>query len=150
MPHIHEKIDFAVNALIIYNDKVLLVHHKKLNKWLPVGGHVELDEDTDQALLREIKEECGLDVEILSSKPSFDIKGIKSLYVPVFMDIHEISDTHKHIGLLYVAKTKSDKFILNKEEHNDIRWFSETDLDNPEFNVVPSIKFYAKEALKHQ
>jgi hypothetical protein len=38
-----------------------------------------------------------------------------------------------------------DKFV---KERDDIRWFSEEDLENPEFELTDDIKFYAKEALK--
>lgn len=148
MPHIHEKIDFVVNIPIIYNNKVLLIHHKKLNRWLTIGGHIELNEDSDEALFREVKEECGLEIELISKKPSLESKGTKFLHAPEYMDIHEVSGNHKHIGMVYFAKAKSDAFIHNTEEHNDIRWFSEEDLDNLEFDLSPAIKFYAKEALK--
>ena len=76
------------------------------------------------------------------------MKGTKFLYAPKFMNIHDINETHKHIGLIYFAKAKSDKFILAEREHSDIRWFSKEDLDNPEFGVNEAVKFYSKEALK--
>lgn len=149
MPHIHELIDFVVNAFIVYDNKVLLVNHKKIKRWLSVGGHIELNENPEEALFREIKEECGL--EVIGKKP--DIENPKefkfeSLYAPVYLDVHDITPTHKHIGMNYFLKAKSDKFIFNRNEHDDIRWFSKEDLDDPKFNVLPEIKFYAKEALK--
>jgi len=147
MAHIHELIDFVIDAFIIYKDKVLLVYHKEANKWLPIGGHIELDEDPEEALFREIKEECGLEVEILGEKPKIQSKGTKFLYPPVFLDIHDVSNTHKHICLYYFGKAKSNHVVLNKKEHVEIRWFSREDLDNPEFNLTPAVKFYAKEAL---
>ncbi len=58
MAHTHELIDFIINIYIIYKGKVLLIYHKKLDKWLPIGGHIELDEDPEEALFREVKEEC--------------------------------------------------------------------------------------------
>ena len=147
MPHIRELIDFVVNIYIVYKDKVLLVHHKKLNKWLPIGGHVELNEDPEEALSREVKEECGLEIEVSGSKPSIYSEGTKFLYPPKFLDIHKISDTHRHITLNYFAKTKSDNAVLNKKEHNEIHWFDREELDGPEFDIEPAIKFYAEEAL---
>ena len=147
MAHIHEEVDFMVNVFITHSDKVLLIHHKKLNRWLAIGGHIELNEDTDQALFREVEEECGLEIEVLNEKPTIEAQDTKFLYTPSFLDIHKISDTHKHIGLVYFAKTKSDKFIHNKEEHNDIRWFSREDLEKAEFNINNAVKFYANKAL---
>ena len=45
MAHIHEKIDYAGDVLIVNGDAVLLRMHDKYDMWLPPGGHVELDED---------------------------------------------------------------------------------------------------------
>lgn len=148
MPHIHDLIDFVVNAYVVYKDRILLVHHKELNKWLSLGGHIELDENPEQALFREIQEESGLEVEIAGEKPALKSKGVKFLYSPAFLDIHDISEAHKHIGLVYFAKAKTDEVKLAEKEHNAIRWFTKEDLDKPEFNLDPHIKFYAKEALK--
>ncbi|MFH0969220.1 MAG: NUDIX domain-containing protein [Patescibacteria group bacterium] len=148
MAHIHKLIDFVTNVLIVNKDRVLLVDHKKLKLWLPIGGHIELNEDTDQALIREIKEECGLKVEILSKKSLPDKKHIKFLYLPSFLDIHQINDEHRHIALGYIAKSKTDKIKLRKSEHNNIRWFSKKDLDNPQFEIKKEIKYYCLEALK--
>ncbi len=148
MPHIHDLIDFTVDIFITYNDKVLLIFHKKHNMWLQIGGHIELYEDTNQALFREVKEECGLEIEIIEKKePQIEVKGHKFLYAPAFMNIHDINDTHKHIGLVYFAKAKSDKFVLSEREHRDIRWFTKEDLDKSEFGLNGAVKFYAKEAL---
>jgi ADP-ribose pyrophosphatase YjhB (NUDIX family) len=148
MAHIHELLDFVVEAFIVYDNKVLLIHHKKLDMWLPVGGHIELDEDPEEALFREVKEECGLEIEIIGEKLKMESVGTKFLYAPTFLDVHKFSETHRHIGLTYYAKAKSDKFIFNGEEHKDIKWFSEEELDNPELGLSPAIKFYAKEAFK--
>lgn len=147
MPHIHDLIDFVVNIFIVYNNKVLLIYHKQLDKWLPIGGHIELNEDSEEALFREVREECGLEIEVLSKKPTIKSEGTKFLYTPSFLDIHKISETHRHTGLTYFAKAKSDIFIFNKEEHKDIRWFGGEDLEKPEFNLSPAVKFYSKEAL---
>lgn len=149
MPHIHELIDFTVDVFIVYENKVLLIFHKKHNMWLQIGGHIELDEDPEQALYREVKEECGLDIEIIGKKePNIEVKGTKFLCPPAFMNIHDINETHKHIGLYYIAKSKSDKFIFNNKEHKDIRWFSEEDLEKSEYKLNSTVKFYAKEAIK--
>ena len=148
MPHIHDIIDFTADVFIIHDHKVLLIFHKKHKMWLAVGGHIELNEDPDEALFREVKEECGLEIEIIGEKqPKFEMKGTKFLYAPVFMNIHDINETHKHIGLIYFAKAKSDKFVLSEKEHKDIRWFSKEDLDKPEFALNEAVKFYAKELL---
>lgn len=44
MPHIHKNIDFTLGLYIINDQSILLGRHKKLDKWLPIGGHIELSE----------------------------------------------------------------------------------------------------------
>ena len=151
MAHIHEKIDFVVSAFIVYDSKVLLVNHKKLKTWLPIGGHIELDEDPDQALFREILEEAGIDahdIEVLSEKPDIIAPETKPLLRPRFVDIHHISGNHYHVGNVYFIRAHKDEIILNTQEHNDIRWFSVKELNNSENNILKSVLFYAKKAIE--
>ena len=147
MPHIHTLYDFTVSIFIVHNDKVLLVHHPRYDKWIPAGGHVELDEDTDTALFREIQEETGLDVEILSSKPNVDTTDTKFLLTPNYMDVHEAHPPHKHIALVYFARAKNDNYKLS-DEHSEIHWLGEEDIDNPKYKLAKSVKFYCQEAIR--
>lgn len=149
MSDIYGLVDFTVGALIVHSGRVVLVSHKRYGLWLPPGGHVELHEDSDEALFREIYEETGLtadQLEVLSEKPHFDDR--KSLWPPRWMNIHRISDRHRHIVLVYVLSSKSDAMRLASGEHNDIRWFDAVMLDSPELNTVPDVRFYGKEAIK--
>ena len=59
------KTDIVVSGYIVYEDKVLLIHHRKLDLWLPVGGHIDPDEVPDDAMIREAKEEVGLDITLI-------------------------------------------------------------------------------------
>jgi ADP-ribose pyrophosphatase YjhB (NUDIX family) len=148
MPHIHELMDFTVEAFVVYHNCVLLIYHKQLHKWLPLGGHIELDEDPEQALFREIKEESGLEVEILSQKPVQQFSGRKFLYPPAYLDVHPITATHQHIGLVYFATAASEQVTLAADEHEAIRWFSEAELHDPTFGIQPDVLFYACEGLR--
>lgn len=149
MGHIHEKIDFVVNAWIINDNKLLFIYHKKLDTWLPVGGHIELDEDPDIALYREIWEESGLTKENLLRKGHFinvDDPGCKSLNKPDFVDIHPISDTHQHVSLNYIFKSNTDQVKLQEYEHTEIKWFSLEELNS--LTLKPAIKQYANQVLQ--
>jgi len=148
MPHINEKIDFTVSAFIVFQNQVLLIDHKTLKLWLPIGGHIELDEDPEQALFREIEEECGLEVEIVAEKPDVASKGTKWLYRPEYLDIHDINETHKHCAFTYFLKAKSDKVVLAEKEHNQIKWFSKQELDEEKYAIRPAVKFFAQKALE--
>lgn len=147
MPHIHEQYDFTVAFFIVHEGKVLLVNHPRYDKWIPPGGHIELNEDPEEALYREIEEETGLEVEILSNRPVFISPGTKALLTPNYMDVHEANPPHMHIGLTYFARAKSGAFQLS-DEHSEIRWFTENELVMPEYTLSPAVIFYAKEAIK--
>jgi 8-oxo-dGTP pyrophosphatase MutT (NUDIX family) len=147
MPHIHEKIDFTSAIFVVDFNRVLMVHHRKLDKWLPLGGHIELDEDPEQAALREAKEESGLDVELVGERPPTTGPGTRALIAPRFLDIHRISDTHEHIGLIYFARPKSGETTLAHEEHHDIRWCAANDLESLEPKISDAVKWYALKAI---
>lgn len=148
MPHIHEKIDFTVSIFISRDQKVLFIFHKQLQRWLPIGGHIELDEHPEQAALREAKEESGLDVELVGEKsPIQKEAGFLPLLAPDYMDMHLIKEPHWHIGLIYFAKVKAGQVTLNTEEHQDIQWLGEKDLDDPKWGLSEPLKFYAREAI---
>jgi len=148
MPHIHEKIDFTVAIFVVHDGKILLIHHRKLDKWLPLGGHIELDENPEQAALREAKEESGLDVELLGERPPTTSPGTRALIAPRFLDIHRISETHEHIGMIYWAKVKSGFTTLAAEEHHDIRWCAPADLEKLSPPMTDAVKWYCRQALK--
>lgn len=147
MPHIHEKFDFTITAFIVFEGKVLLVNHPRYNKWIPVGGHIELDEDPEEALFREIAEETGLEVEILSERPTVTSPGTKFLITPNYVDVHEANAPHKHISFTYFAKAKHNEHVMS-DEHSDMKWLSKADLDDPQYELSPSVKFYAGRALE--
>jgi 8-oxo-dGTP pyrophosphatase MutT (NUDIX family) len=145
--HIHEKIDFTVAIFVVQNGKVLLIHHRKLDKWLPLGGHIELDEDPEQAAIREAKEESGLEVELLGERPPTTSPGTRALIAPRFLDIHRITDTHEHIGMIYWARPRNGSLALAAEEHHDIRWCSRDDLDTLQPAMSDAVKWYCCTAI---
>src|SRR5260221_12152480 len=115
MPHIHEKIDFTVAIFVVHEGRVLVVHHRGLNKWLPLGGHIELDEDPEAAALREAKEESGLEVELLGERQPTTGPGTRALIAPKLLDIHRINPTHEHIGMIYWARPRGGDVTLATE-----------------------------------
>ena len=147
MPHIHEKIDFTVAIVVVHQRKVLLIHHRSLDMWLPLGGHIELGEDPEAAALREAKEESGLDVELLGTRPPTTGPGSRALIAPRFLDIHRIIDTHEHIGMIYWARPRNGQLTLSASEHHDIRWCSSDDLDALQPPMSDAVKWYCRKAL---
>ncbi len=148
MAHLHEAIDFTSAIFVVEDGRVLLILHRKLGKWLPLGGHIELDEEPETAALREAKEESGLDIELVGERPPTTGPGTRALIAPRFMDIHRINATHEHIGLIYFARPKTGTTQLNTEEHLDIRWCSAADLDLLQPPISDAIRWYAETALR--
>ena len=152
MAHIHEKIDFTVAIFVVHDGKVLLIHHRQLDRWLPLGGHIELDEDPEQAALREAKEESGLDVELLGERPPTTSPGTRALLAPRFLDIHRITATHEHIGMIYWARPRrggdAHAAKLAAAEHHDIRWCAPDDLDKLSPPMSDAVKWYSRKAIE--
>jgi 8-oxo-dGTP pyrophosphatase MutT (NUDIX family) len=99
--------------------RLLLHHHRRLDRWLQMGGHVNLGERIPEAALREGAEESGLDDLEL-------IDGVADV------DVHEIpaangEPEHCHYDVRYVARTKQpDKIRIAGAESKDLSW---VDLD---------------------
>jgi 8-oxo-dGTP pyrophosphatase MutT (NUDIX family) len=150
MPHIHEKVDFTAEVFVVYDNKVLLRKHDKYGIWLSVGGHIELDEDPNQAAIREVKEEVGLDIELLDTRTyRAEDQDYKELIPPAFMNRHRINESHEHVTLTYFGQSKNDKVTNDSDEvAQGLRWFSVDDLTKIDKNTPPRITVYAKAALQ--
>lgn len=106
---------FTASCYIVDGEgRLLLHHHRRLNRWLQMGGHVDGDELPEVAALREAREESGLeDLELLDL---FDL------------DIHPIpaakgEPDHDHFDVRYVARTQTpDAIALDRAESNDLAW----------------------------
>ncbi len=125
------KTDLTVAAYIFHEGKLLQIHHRKLDLWLPVGGHIDTNEVPDDAIVREIKEEVGLDVELLSYGPLIENKGnIEKLTVtPFYTNVHNVGD-HNHYCLFYIAEViGNSKIDHSVREIKDFKWCTIKDLD---------------------
>ncbi|MBM3260988.1 NUDIX domain-containing protein [Candidatus Kaiserbacteria bacterium] len=150
MAHIHEKIDFTISVMVVDNGKVFLHKHKKRGIWLPPGGHIELDEDPNQAALREVKEEVGFDVDLVggSRLPFTFTNGTQDLVPPMFLNRHRISETHEHVDLLYFARCVGGE-LVPEEEGIEMRWFTEDEIKVNAEGIHEDVQVYALAALKH-
>lgn len=123
------KLHIVVAGYLIHKNRLLLIHHKKLKKWIPPGGHINENETPDDALRRELKEELNLDVEILNRTDiPMDGNIQQQLAVPFFVGVHNVGD-HDHYCLYYLCKTKNTEGLsINKSELKDFAWFSVQEL----------------------
>lgn len=124
------RIDFVSTAFLFHERKLLMIHHRKLNLWLPVGGHIETNETPDDAVLREIKEEVGISAEIFAV-PSIvsELPTKKVLATPFYVDLHSVGD-HDHVGFCYVCTTDNPTIEMNERELKNFRWIGKDELEN--------------------
>lgn len=149
MSHIHDKIDFTVEVFIVHKNTILLRKHDKYKMWLSVGGHIELDEDPNEAAIREVKEETGLDIKIAGEIMTFaDAVDYKELIPPRALNRHKINGTHEHVTMIYFATANENKVVQGETEiSDDTRWFTREELDNPDNSIRESVRYWAKNAL---
>ncbi|MDO8564959.1 MAG: NUDIX domain-containing protein [bacterium] len=149
MPHIHDKIDFTVEVFIVHKDKVLLRMHDKFKKWMSVGGHIELHEDPIEAAHREVKEEVGLEIELVGSPlfPGVEEKEYRDLIPPVALSRHRVTPVHDHVTLIYFARAKSTdtKVTYAEDASEECIWCTKEDLEK--MDLWQNVKAYALEAL---
>lgn len=118
MPHIHAEPgehDLTTTAFIIRTDgdqpRGLLHPHRKLNMLLPVGGHVELNENPWAAVIHEIAEESGYDMnqlKVMQPKERItSMPGTKTHPTPLFLQTHEFKKNADHfhidVGFFFVT-----------------------------------------------
>ena len=91
--------------------KVLLTHHKKLGKWIQLGGHADGNPDVLVVALREAQEESGL-------------KRIRPLSDEIFdVDVHLIPEresepAHLHYDIRFALQSSETKFMVSDESHS--------------------------------
>ncbi len=114
---------FTGSAVVVTPDgeRVCLVHHGKLHRWLQPGGHAEAADEGSMALsaLREAAEETGLDVRLHPS-----------MWRPLDVDVHVIparkSDAeHRHLDVRYlVVAADPENLRHDPGESHGARWLT--------------------------
>jgi len=98
--------DFTVAVLVVRDQRILLHWHAKLGRWLPPGGHIEPDELPDEAALREVMEETGVEAKLVSTPLNpINLPGQpRQLARPLGIQLADIGPDHQHIDLVYLAR----------------------------------------------
>jgi 8-oxo-dGTP pyrophosphatase MutT (NUDIX family) len=123
------KRHFTATGFVVQGDRTLLHWHKRLQQWMPPGGHIEPAEDPVEAVLREIREESGVTAEVIPSAPvlPFPYPGqVQPPYTILVEDSPEPGEPHQHIDLIYFCRPSGGS------DHDpalgDFRWVDEAAL----------------------
>ncbi len=114
-------------AWILSTDRrrVLLTHHRKLNRWLQLGGHADGQWHVEEVALREAREESGL--------ANFSFVPVHGTLMPFDLDVHMIparydtngtllEDAHEHHDIRFLLIANSGEEIQVSDESHDLRW----------------------------
>ena len=117
------------SAWVLSHDRsqCLLVHHRKLGRWLQPGGHADGQSDIGAVALREAQEESGL-VRLELQELDVELR-------PLDIDVHEIparldaagntiEDAHEHRDIRFLLLAEPDQPLVLSEESHDLRWFT--------------------------
>lgn len=102
--------------------RVLLHQHRKLGKWLQLGGHADGDPDLLRVAMREAREESG-------------IQGIEAVHTAIFdVDVHEIPargdrPAHLHFDVRFLLRVTGSEAYQRSEESFALAWMTGEEID---------------------
>ncbi|UFH52810.1 NUDIX hydrolase [Spirosoma sp. KNUC1025] len=119
------------SAWIVSPDRsqVLLIHHRKLDRWLQPGGHADGDPDIAAVALREAQEETGL-TSLRLIVPAGSETPLLTPTVPIFdVDVHTIparnhEPEHLHYDIRFLLEADPNEPFGQSDERKNIRWFT--------------------------
>ena len=106
------------SAIIVGPRGTVLHLHKRLQRWMQTGGHLDPGEAPWDAALRESVEETGLPL-----RHALVATGAGPPR-PVHLDVHPAAKGHLHLDLRYVLEAPDAEPSPPPGESQDVRWFS--------------------------
>ena len=114
--HVQKRIKLTIMCMVYNDDGSFLVENRVKKDWPGLtfpGGHVEDDELIVDAVVREMKEETGLEVSNLEPRG--------------YIEWNEFGDDIRHLSMLF--KTKSYKGKLASSKEGNIFFIKESDIE---------------------
>lgn len=136
--------DFTATTFVVQDGRTLLLYHKKIRMWLPPGGHIDPNELPCDAAVREVREETGLEVELIS--PRSAMGGVRVLSQPVCILLEKITEGHEHIDLIYFGRVVGGTLDPSVQEMEGCRWCADRDLDSPD--IAEDIRILGRRAIQ--
>jgi 8-oxo-dGTP pyrophosphatase MutT (NUDIX family) len=155
------KRHFTATGFAVCEGRTLLHWHRKLQQWMPPGGHLLPDEDPVAAVLREIAEETGLQAEVIAARPPFDFAYPGQLPAPFAVLVErspEAGEPHEHIDLIYFCRATNGAVAAPPHPDDVLLWVDEGQLRRNEalplascgldIAVAEDVRLLALEALR--
>lgn len=141
----HTGRHFTVAVFVVSGRKVLLHFHRKLGMSLPPGGHIEEGELPDDAAVREVFEEAGIEVELVGERRE-DVDEPRQLHRPAGIQLENIGVGHEHIDLIYFAKPTSSVDVREENEGDRTGFYGPFDWEA--LNVNAEVRGWCERALE--
>lgn len=155
---------FTASGLVIAGNHVLLVHHNRIGAWVPPGGHIEDCELPGETVVREILEETGVTVEVVSSPlPHSGDSDAFFLDAPIYLQCviaKEKGQEFYHLDLCYLCRPVNWNSVADgpaslppvcaSEEIKEARWVPLDRVDELPLakNVKSALDFFS-ESSRH-
>lgn len=132
-----ERRSFSVSTFARYQGKILLIFHKRLQTWLPVGGEINPEETPLEAAKRELWEETGL----TGSFPTLNaVTGTPPGLIGY--EEHQAGSKGLHMNFVFLADVTSDQVKPN-DEFAEFRWVT----DASSLSCPENVKEFVRNAL---
>jgi 8-oxo-dGTP diphosphatase len=116
MPELRRAFSVAVYAR--RRGRVLVIHHRRLGTWLPIGGELEAGETPLEAARRELREETGLEAVFAPLVGAVD--GEPAGYLGY--EEHHAGSKGLHMNFVFVADVADDAAVAPNHEFSEYRW----------------------------
>lgn len=116
---------FSVAVYARRGDRVLVIEHRRLKTWLPIGGELEAGETPLEAAIRELREETGLSANFPTVHGALD--GVPRGLIGY--EEHQAGSKGLHMNFVFVAEVATDAEVIPNEEFGAFRWVDRVELE---------------------